>query len=124
MKTTAAAPLFPEPTHDEIALSAFLLWEKEGRQSGCEMTCWLQAEAQLRALRLKKVATAAQPAKSWPTPSTAAPAPATKPAPKAKLPAASKLTTTVARATTVKAAPAAPGLASRSTARTSLRAAR
>ena len=130
MKTTAASPLHPEPTHDEIALSAFLLWEKEGRQSGCEMTCWLQAEAQLRAFRQQKVEAAAQSAKSWTTQSTAArtktatSSAAPQPAPKAKLPAAPKLATTVARATTVKPAPAATSAATRPASRTSLKAAR
>ena len=129
MKTTAASPLFPEPTHDEIALSAFLLWEKEGRQSGREMTYWFQAEAQLRALRQKKVEAAAESAKSWSTQSTAArskaaaPVVAPKPATKAT-PPASKLTTTASRTTTVKPAPAAPSAAARPASRTSLRASR
>ena len=52
-----------EPTHDEIALAAFLAWEKEGRPPGRETACWLNAEAQLRQLHRQKTgATAAAPA--------------------------------------------------------------
>ena len=53
MNRSNIAPLQHEPTHDEIALCAFLLWEKEGRQPGRESTYWLEAEAQLRLTRLQ-----------------------------------------------------------------------
>ena len=45
---------FQEPTHDEIAMSAFLAWEKDGRPADRELHYWLTAEGPLRALRLKK----------------------------------------------------------------------
>ena len=130
MKAATASPLFPEPTHDEIALGAFLLWEKEGRQPGREMTYWFQAEAQLRAVRQKKVEAAAQSAKSWSAQSTNArtktvvPVAEPKPATKAKPVAAPKLTTTATRTTTMKPATAAKTTSSRPAARTALKAAR
>jgi hypothetical protein len=37
-----------EPTHHEIALAAYSIWEKEGRVQGREMEQWLQAEVLLR----------------------------------------------------------------------------
>src|SRR6185503_5818541 len=43
-----------EPTHDEIALSAFLAWEKEGRPHGRDTIYWLNAEAQLRQLHQQR----------------------------------------------------------------------
>ena len=54
MTTMKTSPSHQEPTHDEIALSAFLTWEKEGRQPGRELTYWLRAEAEIRSLRQKK----------------------------------------------------------------------
>ena len=36
---------YHSPTHEEIALHAFLLWEKEGRQDGRSTNYWLEAEA-------------------------------------------------------------------------------
>ncbi len=36
-----------ELTHDEIALEAYLLWERNGRPSGQEQTFWSKAEAGL-----------------------------------------------------------------------------
>ncbi|MEO8428147.1 MAG: DUF2934 domain-containing protein [Verrucomicrobiota bacterium] len=38
-------------THDEIALFASQIWEKEGKPSGRDEEIWLQAEAQLFGLR-------------------------------------------------------------------------
>ncbi len=61
------------PTHDEIALHAFLIWEKEGRQPGREQTYWLQAEAQLRLTRQQQAEAAAKAARTWPPQSVAAP---------------------------------------------------
>jgi hypothetical protein len=80
MKTTeTAAPkldtnrYYQAPTHDEIALAAFLQWEREGRQPGREMYYWCEAEAQLRSIRRKKAEiAAAQAALPWPRPSRAA----------------------------------------------------
>jgi hypothetical protein len=37
------------PTSEQIALCAYLLWEKEGRPRGRELVNWLQAEEQLMA---------------------------------------------------------------------------
>ena len=42
---------FKEPTGDEIALCAYLIWEKEGCPEGREKEHWLQAETQLLACR-------------------------------------------------------------------------
>jgi len=55
-----------QPTHDEIALHAFLIWEKDGRQPGREQTYWLQAEAQLRQTRQQQIETAAKVIRQWP----------------------------------------------------------
>ena len=37
-----------EPTHDEIALRAYSLWEQQGSPQNHEVETWLLAEAQLR----------------------------------------------------------------------------
>lgn len=37
----------PQPSHEAIAVCAFLIWEKEGRPSGRDVAFWLQAEKQL-----------------------------------------------------------------------------
>jgi len=39
------------PTPEEIALCAYLIWQKEGRPDGHEKEHWLQAETQLLATR-------------------------------------------------------------------------
>ncbi len=85
-----------EPTHDEIALHAFLIWEKEGRQPGREQTYWLQAEALLRQTRQQQAEQAAKAARTWPPQAAAAPklstARAITPAaPKAAAPKTTKL---------------------------------
>lgn len=83
----------PEPSHDEIALHAFLIWEKEGRQPGREMTYWLQAEAQLRQSRQQQAESAAKTARQWPpaaAPKLATARAITPAAPKAAKPAASR----------------------------------
>ncbi|MBI3882507.1 MAG: DUF2934 domain-containing protein [Verrucomicrobia bacterium] len=54
--------------HDEIALAAYLAWEKEGRQSGRETAHWIAAEAQVRELHRQHAAAAAKP---WPPVATA-----------------------------------------------------
>ena len=62
------------PNHDEIALCAFLIWEKEGRQPSREQTYWLQAEAQLRNTRQHQAdLAAAKTTRSWPPQTPAAP---------------------------------------------------
>jgi len=42
------------PSHEEIALRAYTLFEKSGRAPGRDMENWLQAEAQLMAHRKAK----------------------------------------------------------------------
>ena len=101
-----------EPSHDEIALRAFLLWEKDGRQSGREMTYWLQAESEIRSADQQKAAAkAAQAAKPWP-PQPPAPrvkevktAAVAKPAPKVAAKAMTKTVTTVAPKSVTKTKP-------------------
>jgi len=39
----------PPPTHEEIALAAYLIWEEQGKPSDREREIWLQAEKQLLA---------------------------------------------------------------------------
>ncbi|MEQ2005677.1 MAG: DUF2934 domain-containing protein [Limisphaerales bacterium] len=64
----------PTLTHDEIALHAFLIWEKDGRQPGREQTYWLQAEAQLRLTRQQLAERASsQSSRTWPPQTAAAP---------------------------------------------------
>jgi DUF2934 family protein len=38
-----------EPTHNEIATCAYLIWEREGCPLGRDQEIWQQAETQLRA---------------------------------------------------------------------------
>ena len=69
MNPTASTPTLSEPSHDEIALTAFLQWEKEGRQSGRDTFYWQQAETQLRELyrqRAERAAAAVQTVRPWP----------------------------------------------------------
>ncbi len=62
-RETAATPSIEapiaayEPTHDEIALQAYLYWEQRGFQGGSPEEDWLRAEQELRA-RTAKAATA------------------------------------------------------------------
>lgn len=82
-----------EPTRDEIALHAFLIWEKNGRQSGREQTYWLQAEAQLRQARQEFAQlTAVKSARPWPPQTAAAPAAPKLASARAVTPAAPKAT--------------------------------
>ena len=37
-----------EPTHEEIAAAAYLIWQQEGRPKGREVEHWLKARAQIR----------------------------------------------------------------------------
>ncbi|HTD65898.1 MAG TPA: DUF2934 domain-containing protein [Candidatus Limnocylindria bacterium] len=92
---TANTPLIDsEPSHDEVALNAFLKWEKEGRQHGYDLRHWLRAEAELRSLKQKKTEAIAKP---WP------PAPATTRTLSGN--GKQKLTTDMKRTTTVKPKP-------------------
>lgn len=98
MKTTAATPILSEPSHDEIALTAFLQWEKDGRQSGRDTFYWNQAENQLLELYRQKAerTAAAQTARAWPVqplvpaakPTPVKPASSAKRSTKPKTPAA------------------------------------
>ena len=105
-----------EPTHDEIALCAFLLWEKEGRQPGHEQAYWLQAEAQLRRHHPERAASLAAPA--WPPSAAAAPKLATA---RAITPAAAKpaRVATASRAVAPKSAAVAKSAAAAKPARKS-----
>jgi hypothetical protein len=67
MKSTSETQFYKEPTHDEIALNAFLAWERDGYPQSSDLNYWLEAEARLRAQRRKQAeAAAAQAAKPWP----------------------------------------------------------
>jgi hypothetical protein len=90
---------YPAPTHDEIAMAAFLAWERDGRQPGREMQYWLEAENQICTARLKKAEAAAAQSSNWPPPSRIAQVK------KAAATAAQKLTTSVARGTAPKTSP-------------------
>ncbi len=105
MSTPKSAEFYTEPTHDEIAFCAFLLWEKDGSQPGRETHYWLEAETQLRATRLKKAeAAAALAAKPWPPAKRS-----TKPAkaPVAAKPAVKPVTKLEAKVATKPAVPMA-----------------
>jgi hypothetical protein len=96
-----------EPSRDEIALNAFLAWEREGRQPNRETHYWLQAENSLRAERQSHaIAVAGIAAQPWPpvgaTPIRKSPKPAA-----AKAPASVKAPAPVAPAPGVQARPAA-----------------
>jgi len=46
IETTALNTVIcPEPTREEIAMCAFLTWEKNGRQPGRDFDYWLEADA-------------------------------------------------------------------------------
>jgi len=40
-----------DPTYDEIAARAYVVWERKGRSEGRDMENWREAEAELRAER-------------------------------------------------------------------------
>lgn len=47
-----SAPVIgPEPTHQEIAARAFVVWERKGKPHGQDYWNWKEAEAELRAER-------------------------------------------------------------------------
>jgi DUF2934 family protein len=58
---------YREPTQDEIAACAHMIYEQEGRPEGKAMEHWLQAEAQLTAERKAQAQTAVTSAKAAPT---------------------------------------------------------
>jgi len=45
------------PTSEEIARLAYLIWEKEGRPQGCDMKHWFEAESLLMAATRKELKT-------------------------------------------------------------------
>ena len=125
MTAISETRFYKEPTHDEIALSAFLAWERDGRPQGADLNYWFDAEARLRAQRQKQAeAAAARASKPWP-PQTAAArarqttresAPTSKAAPKNV-----RLATTVERSTAVKVTRPAKTNGSRTASRASLK---
>ncbi len=50
-KATALPATGSEPTHDEIAARAFMVWERKGKPAGQDYYNWKEAEAELRAER-------------------------------------------------------------------------
>ena len=121
MTKNSETRFFKEPTHDEIALHAFLAWERDGRPHCSDVNYWLTSESQLRTQRLQlaEAAAAKQAARPWPPQSRVkavkaklAASIAKAPAPKAAAPvqAVKKVATTkappatAARAATVKVA--------------------
>jgi hypothetical protein len=71
-----AAVAVQKPTHEEIAVCAYLIWEKEGRPHGRDQEHWSQAEAQLMATHIQEATmakTATETAKraTAPTPTPA-----------------------------------------------------
>jgi hypothetical protein len=64
---TSETAFYKEPTHDEIALHAFLAWEKDGRPAGTGFDHWIEAERRLCAQRKKQAdAAATQATRPWP----------------------------------------------------------
>ena len=47
--TTKTVPSVAKPSDEQIAGSAYCIWENEGRQHGRHVEHWLQAKAQLTA---------------------------------------------------------------------------
>lgn len=47
MSTPTRAATNMQPTHEVIAICAYLIWESEGRPEGRDVDDWLQAELQL-----------------------------------------------------------------------------
>jgi len=63
----------PSPSHDQIALLAYQLWEKNGRPAGQDFEFWLQAEQSLCASIKPPAAAASQPSRNDPAPRSKAP---------------------------------------------------
>jgi hypothetical protein len=55
------APQNHQPTHEEIAVCAYLIWENEGRPEGRDEEYWYQATVQLSLSRLHDGALEKQP---------------------------------------------------------------
>ncbi len=105
MTTTENRPNLNEPSHEEIAMRAFFLWENAGRPAGQSIVFWLRAEAELRAINQAKAAAAAETALKASTP-TRSLQPVVAKAPVAKKPAVKPAP--AAAATTAKAELTAP----------------
>ena len=70
MTTKSETRFFKEPTHDEIALHAFLAWERDGRPQSSDQNYWFDAETQIRSQRRQLAeAAAAKATRPWPPPS-------------------------------------------------------
>lgn len=41
--------IISQPTHEQIAVRAYYIWEKAGKPQAREQECWVLAEAELRA---------------------------------------------------------------------------
>ena len=52
------------PTHQQIAVCAYLIWEKEGCRQGRDLAHWLQAQYQLQAAYLHEKFLLGKPALS------------------------------------------------------------
>jgi hypothetical protein len=117
MTATNDNRFYKDPTHDEIALNAFLAWERDGCPQSADSKYWFDAEARLRAQRQKQAQTAAAlAARPWPPHSRAARARQDK-TEESATPKTAPLTTTVERTTAVKMTRAAKSNAPRVTGR-------
>jgi hypothetical protein len=76
MKQTAITESYQKPAHDEIALAAYLAWEKDGRPVGRDQQYWQQAEAELCQQRRAAAASVAKAKRNWPAARVVATAPA------------------------------------------------
>jgi hypothetical protein len=119
MKSTGETQFYKEPTHDEIALNAFLAWERDGYPQSSDLNYWLEAEARLRAQRRKQAeAAAAQAAKPWPPQSRVQSVKAKKAAPVVTAPVAKPVVTKKVpktKATGARLAPVKVATASKAT---------
>jgi hypothetical protein len=63
---SAENPHQPELNPDEVALCAYLIWEKEGKPHGRDADHWFQAQTLLRAMRAADAAAAKEFSKTAP----------------------------------------------------------
>lgn len=66
MKPTQITVAYEKPSHDEIALAAYLAWEKDGRPAGRDAHYWQQAEGELSAKRAAAAEAAAKRSRNRP----------------------------------------------------------
>jgi hypothetical protein len=95
MKTPSANK--PPLEHDEIVQTARRIWEQEGRQAGRDLDYWLQAEAELLAVRQNSRSTAVGVSQVNPKRETTRPLASAPPGPKAEKPQTRKTNTTPLR---------------------------